>query len=85
LRTGDVLPTPYHGVEHHIHIGSHSPVFAKACSLDPEKLKLPKQNLGLWNPLVLSGVKNHYGLPLCTWSPKKMDHDGLAVNTAVST
>jgi hypothetical protein len=25
LRTGDVKPTPNHGVEHHIHTGSHPP------------------------------------------------------------
>jgi hypothetical protein len=29
LRTGDVKPTPNHGVKHHIHTGSHPPVFAK--------------------------------------------------------
>jgi hypothetical protein len=36
LRTGDVMPK--HGVEHHIHTGSHPPVFAKACRLNPQKL-----------------------------------------------
>jgi hypothetical protein len=35
LQTGDVKPTPTHGVEHHIHTGSHPPVFAKSCRLDP--------------------------------------------------
>ncbi len=30
LRTGDVKLTPTHGVEHHIHTGSHPPVFATA-------------------------------------------------------
>jgi hypothetical protein len=38
LPTGDVKPTPTHGVEHHIHTGSHPPVFAKSRRLDPEKL-----------------------------------------------
>ncbi len=38
LRTGDVKPTPTHGVEHHIHTGSHPPVFANSCHLNPEKL-----------------------------------------------
>jgi hypothetical protein len=38
LRTGDVMPTPTHGMEHHIHTGSHLPVFAKFCCLDSEKL-----------------------------------------------
>jgi hypothetical protein len=36
LRTGDVKPAPNHGVEHHIHTGSHPPVFAKSRRLDPE-------------------------------------------------
>jgi hypothetical protein len=42
LRTGDVKPTPTHGVEHHIHTGSHLPVFAKSRCLDPENLQIAK-------------------------------------------
>ncbi len=42
LRTGDVKLAPNHGVEHHIHTGSHPPVFAKSCCLDPEKLQIAK-------------------------------------------
>ncbi len=42
LRTGDVKPTPTHGVEHHIHTSSHPPVFAKSRRLDPEKLQIAK-------------------------------------------
>ncbi len=42
LRTGDVKLTPTHGVEHHIHTGSHPPVFAKSRRLDPEKLQIAK-------------------------------------------
>jgi hypothetical protein len=42
LRTGYVKPTPNHGVEHHIHTGSHPPVFAKSHCLDPEKLQIAK-------------------------------------------
>ncbi len=42
LRTGDVKPTPTHGVKHHIHTGSHPPVFAKSRRLDPEKLQIAK-------------------------------------------
>jgi hypothetical protein len=38
----DVKPAPNHGVEHHIHTGSHPPIFAKSCRLDPEKLKISK-------------------------------------------
>jgi hypothetical protein len=42
LRTGDVKRTPTHGVEHHIHIGSHPSVFAKSHHLDLEKLQIAK-------------------------------------------
>jgi hypothetical protein len=42
LRTEDVKPTPNHEVEHHIHTGSHPPVFAKSRRLDPEKLQIAK-------------------------------------------
>jgi hypothetical protein len=42
LRTGDVKLTPTHGVEHHIHTGSHPPVFARSRRLDPEKLQIAK-------------------------------------------
>jgi hypothetical protein len=42
LRTGDVKPTPNHGVEHHIHTGSHPPLFAKSRHLDLEKLQIAK-------------------------------------------
>jgi hypothetical protein len=39
---GDVKPAPNHGVEHHIHTGSHHPVFEKSRRLDPEKLQIAK-------------------------------------------
>jgi hypothetical protein len=42
LCTGDVMPTPTHGVEHHIHMGSHCPVFAQSSHLDPEKHEVAK-------------------------------------------
>jgi hypothetical protein len=42
VRTGDVMPKPTHGVEHHIHTSSHPPVFAKARRLDPQKLEIVK-------------------------------------------
>jgi hypothetical protein len=42
LRTGDVKPTPTHGVEHHIHTCSHPPVFEESSRLDPEKLQISK-------------------------------------------
>jgi hypothetical protein len=37
-----VKPTQTHVVEHHIHTGSHPPVFAKSCRLYPEKLQIAK-------------------------------------------
>ncbi len=36
------MPTPTHGVKHHIHTGSHPPVFAKSFRLYPEKLEIAK-------------------------------------------
>jgi hypothetical protein len=42
LRTGDVMPTPTHGVKHHIQTGSHPPAFTKSRRLDPEKLEIAK-------------------------------------------
>jgi hypothetical protein len=42
LRMGEVMSTPTHGVEHHIHTGSHPPVFAKSHRLDPENLEIAK-------------------------------------------
>jgi hypothetical protein len=42
LRTKNVKPAPNHGVEHHIHTGSHSPVFVKSRRLDPQKLQIAK-------------------------------------------
>ncbi len=42
LRTGDVMPKPSPGVEHHIHTGSHPPVFAKARRHDPQKLEIAR-------------------------------------------
>ncbi len=42
LLSGDVKPTPTHGVEHHIHTGSHPPVFAKSRRLNPENLQIAK-------------------------------------------
>ncbi len=42
LHTGGVMPTLTHGVEHHIHTGSHPPVFTKSHRLDQEKLEIAK-------------------------------------------
>jgi hypothetical protein len=35
-------PPQPHGVEHHIHMGSHPPVFTKSRRLDPEKVEIVK-------------------------------------------
>jgi hypothetical protein len=44
LRTRDVKPTPPHGVEHHIHTGSH-PLFSQNPAASIQKnFKLPKQS-----------------------------------------
>jgi hypothetical protein len=37
-----VKPAPNHGVKHHIHTGSHPPIFAKSCRLNLEKLQIAK-------------------------------------------
>jgi hypothetical protein len=47
LRTGDLKPTPNHGVEHHIHTGSHPPPppFLQNSTASIQKnCKLPKQS-----------------------------------------
>ncbi len=81
--TGDVKPTPNHGVEQHIHTGSHPPVFAKFRCLDPEKLQIAKAEFKrLESAGIVHRLKNH-GLLLCTWYPKKIDRGGLVAITAV--
>jgi hypothetical protein len=84
LRTEDVKPTPQHGVEHHIHTGSHPLVFAKSRRLDLEKLDIAKANSKGWNLLASFVVQIHRGPLLCTWFSKKMVLGGLVVITAVS-
>jgi hypothetical protein len=56
LRTRDLKPTPTHGVEHHIHTGSHLPVFAKSHHLDPQKLELAKAE---FKRLESAGIIHH--------------------------
>jgi hypothetical protein len=60
LRTGDVKPTPKHGVEHHIHTGSHPPVFAKSRRLDQEKLEIAKAE---FKRLESAGIIRHSKSP----------------------
>ncbi len=56
LRTGDVMPTPTHGVEHRIHTGSHPPVFAKSAAWIQKKRKLEKRKSIVWNPPTLFAI-----------------------------
>jgi hypothetical protein len=44
LRTEDVMPKPTHGVEHHIHTGSHPLFLQKPAAFIHKNLKLPKRN-----------------------------------------
>jgi hypothetical protein len=77
-----VKPTPAHGVEHHIHTGSHHPVFAKSCHLDPEQLQIAK---AAFKRLESAGIIRRSKLPwpLCTWYPKKMDHGSLVATITI--
>jgi hypothetical protein len=44
LRTGDVKPTPNHGVEHHIHTGSHPPVLQNPAASIQKNCKSSRRN-----------------------------------------
>jgi hypothetical protein len=46
-----MMPTPTYGVEHHIHMGIQTPVFAKSRRLDSEKLETAKVEPNVWNLL----------------------------------
>jgi hypothetical protein len=75
LRTGDVMPTPTHGMEHHNHKGSHPPFFAKSC---PEKLEIAKAEFKrLESASIVRHSKSPWASLLCTWCPKKMDPGDL--------
>ncbi len=83
LRTGDVKPTPTHGVEHHIHTGSHPPVFAKSRRLDPEKLQIAKAEFKKLKSAGIIRCSTSPWHPHCTWFLKKMDRGGLVATIAV--
>jgi hypothetical protein len=71
------------GVEHHIHTGSHPPVFEKFRCLDPEKLQIAKAE---FKRLESAGIVHRSKSPwasLCTWYPKKMDRGRLVATIAV--
>jgi hypothetical protein len=83
LRMGDVMPTPTHGVEHHIHMGSHHPVFAKSCFLNPEKLDIVKAEFKrLKSANIVHSSKSPWASPLYV-VPKKMDPENLVAIIAV--
>ncbi len=69
LCTGDVMPTPTHGVEHHIHRGSHPPVFAKSIAWIRKNLKWQKRNSNVWNLPVFFAIQITVGLFFCTLFP----------------
>jgi hypothetical protein len=71
LHTGDVMPTPTHGVEHHIHTGSHRSVFAKSSRLDLENLRLQSgiQTFGIHRHCLL--FKITMGLPFAHGAQKR--------------
>jgi hypothetical protein len=59
------MPTPTHGVEHHIHTGSHPPVFAKSHHLYPEKLEIAKAEFKcLESTSIVSRSKSPWASPL---------------------
>jgi hypothetical protein len=83
LRTGDVKPTPTHGVRHHIHTSSHSPVFAKSRRLDPEKLQIVKAEFKRLESVgMIHCSKSPWASPL-HMVPEKDDRGSLVATIAV--
>jgi hypothetical protein len=84
LRTGDMKPTPKHGVEHPIHTGSNLPVFAKSCHLDLEKLEIAKADFKrLESPGIICCSKSPWASPLHIVL-KMTDLGSLLAITAIS-
>jgi hypothetical protein len=84
LHTGDVMPIPTHGVEHHIHTGSHPPVFAKYRRLDSEKHEIAKAEFKrLESTSTVRRSKSPWASHL-HMVPKKMDPGDLVAINAVS-
>jgi hypothetical protein len=83
LRMGDVVPTTFHGVEHHIHMGGPPPPrFRKSCHLNPKKLEIAKAEFKrLESNGIVCRSKSPWR-PTCTWCLKKMGLGGIAVTIA---
>jgi hypothetical protein len=70
---GDVMPTPTHEVEHHIHTGSHTLAFAKSHHLDPEKLEIAKTEFNrLESAGIVRRLKITMGLSFAHGAEKKI-------------
>jgi hypothetical protein len=95
LRTGDVKPTPTHGVEHHIHTGSHPQFLQNPIALIRKNLRLPKRNSKGWYPLALFVIQIAMGLSFAHGPQKRqimaalwilpsfeLDHNPLQIPTA---
>jgi hypothetical protein len=81
---GKGTPRPRHGVRHYVET-SGRPVFAKACRLDPDKLKIAEAEFrSLEAAGIVHGPTLHGPSPF-TWSPRRMGHGGPAATIAAST
>jgi hypothetical protein len=62
---------PTHGVEHHVHTGSHPLVFGKACRRDPQKVEIAKAEFKkLESAGIIRRSKSPWALPLHMVSKK---------------
>jgi hypothetical protein len=75
------MPTPTHGVEHHILTGSHPPIFTKFRCINPEKLQIAKAE---FKRLESTGINCHSKSPWASSLHKKDGSWGLVAIIAVS-
>jgi hypothetical protein len=80
LCTGDVVPNPSHEVEHHIHMGGHSPVFAKPTALTKKTWNCKAVFKHLESASIIPPFNITMGVPL-HMVPKKMGLGSLVVIT----